>query len=200
MSNNILQYESKIWATADLLRGSGIRESEWPSFMMPFFALAMIESRLIRMYADLKEEVGEKAFADITKDDLYALIIDKKQGYNIYLFEHSKTLKDICMNDKSFEIDFDAYLKGFDDETKDLLGVDPGEGEKFLNIKGVITTLKAEKGNTANHLIKNVTEIESLRHGTLRVLPKIDRISTLGHSLRKQGRVKCPSANRRNSS
>ncbi|MGB4881950.1 MAG: hypothetical protein WBO82_02780 [Neisseria sp.] len=39
---NILQYESKIWATADLLRGCGIKESEWPSFMMPFFALAMI--------------------------------------------------------------------------------------------------------------------------------------------------------------
>ena len=33
---NILQYESKIWATADLLRGCGIKESEWPSFMMPF--------------------------------------------------------------------------------------------------------------------------------------------------------------------
>ena len=27
---HILQYESKIWATADLLRGSGIKESEWP--------------------------------------------------------------------------------------------------------------------------------------------------------------------------
>lgn len=36
---NILQYESSIWSTADLLRGSGIKESEWPSFMMPFFAL-----------------------------------------------------------------------------------------------------------------------------------------------------------------
>ena len=28
---NILQYESKIWATAELLRGSGIKESEWRS-------------------------------------------------------------------------------------------------------------------------------------------------------------------------
>jgi len=63
MSNRILQYESKTWATADLLRGSGIKESEWTSFMMRFFALTMIESRLIRMYADLKEEVGEKALA-----------------------------------------------------------------------------------------------------------------------------------------
>jgi type I restriction enzyme M protein len=56
MSNDILQYESKIWATAYLLRGSGIKESEWPSFMMPFFALDMIESRLIRMYAELRAE------------------------------------------------------------------------------------------------------------------------------------------------
>lgn len=29
--------------------------------------------------------------------------------------------------------------EGFDGETKDLLGVDASEGEKFLDIKGVIT-------------------------------------------------------------
>ncbi|MFC1917017.1 hypothetical protein ACFLX1_02695 [Chloroflexota bacterium] len=68
---NILQYEPNIWATADLLRGCGIKESEWPSFMMPFFALAMIESRLVRMFDDLKAEIGEKAFANIQKEDLY---------------------------------------------------------------------------------------------------------------------------------
>lgn len=142
---NILQYESKIWATADLLRGSGIKESEWPSFMMPFFALAMIESRLVRMFDELKAEIGEAAFAKIHKDDLYDLIKDKGQGYNIFIFEKHQSLTDICKNDKSFEIDFDAYLKGFDGETKDLLGVDAGEGEKFLDIKGVITKLKAKK-------------------------------------------------------
>ncbi len=142
---NILQYESKIWATADLLRGCGIKESEWPSFMMPFFALAMIESRLVRMFDDLKKEIGEDAFAKIHKDDLYDLIKDKGQGYNIFIFEKSQSLTDICKNDKSFEIDFDAYLKGFDGETRDLLGVDASEGEKFLDIKGVITKLKAKK-------------------------------------------------------
>lgn len=142
---NILQYESKIWATADLLRGCGIKESEWPSFMMPFFALAMIESRLVRMFDDLKAEIGEDAFAKIHKDDLYDLIKDKGQGYNIFIFEKTQALTDICKNDKSFEIDFDAYLKGFDGETKDLLGVDAAEGEKFLDIKGVITKLKAKK-------------------------------------------------------
>jgi type I restriction enzyme M protein len=142
---NILQYESKIWATADLLRGSGIKESEWPSFMMPFFALTMIESRLARMFDELKAEIGEAAFKKIHKDDLYNLIKDKGQGYNIVIFEKNQSLVDICKNDKSFEIDFDAYLKGFDGETKDLLGVDAGEGEKFLDIKGVITKLKAKK-------------------------------------------------------
>jgi len=142
---NILQYESKIWATADLLRGSGIKESEWPSYMMPFFALAMIESRLVRMFDDLKTEIGEEAFANIDKDDLYDMIKDQGQGYNLYIFEHNKTLTDICKNDKSFDIDFDAYLNGFDGETKDLLGIDATEGEKFLDIRGVVTKLKAKK-------------------------------------------------------
>ena len=142
---SILQYESKIWATADLLRGSGIKESEWPSFMMPFFALVMIESRLVRMFDELKAQIGKEAFENIQKNDLYDLIRDKGQGYNIFIFEKGQTLTDICKNDKSFEIDFDAYLKGFDGETKDLLGVDSGDGEKFLDIKGVITKLKAKK-------------------------------------------------------
>lgn len=142
---SILQYEPKIWATADLLRGSGIKESEWPSYMMPFFALALIESRLIRMLDELKAEIGEAAFSDIQKDDLREIIRDKGQGYNVYILEQNKTLSDICKNDKSFEIDFDAYLNGFDGETKDLLGVDAGDGEKFLDIRGVITKLKAKK-------------------------------------------------------
>lgn len=142
---NILQYESKIWATADLLRGSGIKESEWPSYMMPFFALTMIESRLVRMFDNLKVEIGEEAFANINKNDLYDMIKDQGQGYNIYIFEKNQTLTDICKNDKSFEIDFDAYLHGFDGETKDLLGVDATEGEKFLDIKGVISKLKSKK-------------------------------------------------------
>lgn len=142
---NILQYESKIWATADLLRGSGIKESEWPSFMMPFFALAMIESRLVRMFGELKAEIGDDAFSGIDKDDLYDMIRDKGQGYNIFIFEKGQSLTDICKNDKSFDIDFDAYLKGFDGETKDLLGVEASEGEKFLDIKGVIAKLKAKK-------------------------------------------------------
>ena len=119
-----MQYKSKIWATADLLRGCGIKESEWPPYMMPFFALVMLESRLGRMLEEFKEEIGEKALSDIKKDDLIAMIQDHGQGYNRYIFEHKKTLASICMNDKSFDIDFDLYLHAFDSETKDLLGVE----------------------------------------------------------------------------
>jgi type I restriction enzyme M protein len=144
-TTNILQYESTIWATADLLRGCGIKESEWPSYMMPFFALVMLESRLVRMLDELKAEIGEAELAELTPKERATLIEDKGQGYNGYVLEKNQTLKDICKNDKSFDIDFEAYLRGFDDETKYLLGVDATEGEKFLDIKGVITKLKAKK-------------------------------------------------------
>jgi len=142
---NILQYESKIWATADLLRGSGIKESEWPSFMMPFFALVMIESRLLRMFDAFKDDIGEDVFDQMDQEDRIVLIKDKGQGYNELIFEKDLSLREICKNDKSFDSDFEAYLNGFDGETKDLLGVDATEGEKFLDIKGVITKLKAKK-------------------------------------------------------
>ncbi|CAH0320267.1 HsdM family class I SAM-dependent methyltransferase [Priestia megaterium] len=141
---NILQYESKIWATADLLRGSGIKESEWPSYMMPFFALTMIESRLIRMLDSLREEIGEEVFSNLPLEDLRDLIKDLGQGYNVYIFEKNKRLADICKNDKSFEFDFNAYLQGFDGETKDLLGVDASDGEKYLDIRGIINRLEAK--------------------------------------------------------
>jgi len=72
-TSNILQYESKIWATVDLLRGCGIKESELPSYMMPFFALVMIESRLVRMYDALKAEIGEAALAEIAPEDLISM-------------------------------------------------------------------------------------------------------------------------------
>lgn len=36
-NNNILQYESTVWKTADLLIASGIKQSDFPKFMMPFF-------------------------------------------------------------------------------------------------------------------------------------------------------------------
>ena len=144
MAENILQYESTICNTADLLRGCGIKESEWPSYMMPFFALSMIESRLLRMLDELMAQEGVTDFTDVDPRDLAEVIRDRGQGYNAYLIEQRKTLRTISLNDKSFETDFEAYLAAFDSETRWLLGVEASDGEKYLDMRGVINRLKAK--------------------------------------------------------
>ena len=79
-------------------------------------------------------------------DDFVEMFQLEGLGYNDYLIRQGKTLKDICKNDKSFDIDFDAYLKSFDPETKYLLGVDKGtEEEKFLDISGISGQLKKKR-------------------------------------------------------
>ncbi len=106
MNNNILQYESIVWATADLLRGAGgIKESDFPKFMMPFFALIMVESRLLRMKKELEEELKLEG-VELSEEEFIEELEDKGQGYNRYLFTKQKTLKDMCKNDKTFETDF----------------------------------------------------------------------------------------------
>lgn len=141
MSINILKYESDVWRTADLLIGAGIKQSDFPKYMMPYFALLMVESRLIREANRLEEEIGKD-----NMDDFVEMFQLEGLGYNDYLIRQGKTLKDICKNDKSFDIDFDAYLKSFDPETKYLLGVDKGtEEEKFLDISGISGQLKKKR-------------------------------------------------------
>lgn len=141
MSINILKYESEVWKTADFLRGAGIKESDFPKYMMPFFALIMVESRLIREADRLEKEVGKD---DI--DDFIEMFNLEGLGYNDFVIRHNKTLKDICKNDKTFDVDFHSYLKAFDGETKYLLGVDKGtEEEKFLDISGIAGQLKKKR-------------------------------------------------------
>ena len=43
---DVMRYESDIWNVADDLRGASIKESDWPAYMMPFFALMMLEGRM----------------------------------------------------------------------------------------------------------------------------------------------------------
>lgn len=141
INKDILQYESKVWATADLLIGAGIKQSDFPKFMMPFFALIMVESRMKRMADEIRPD-----FDDTQLDEFIEEVKDQKQGYNEFLLRKNKTLKDICKNDKSFDIDFDAYLNGFDIETKYLLGVNKSnEEEKFLDISGISGQLKRKE-------------------------------------------------------
>ncbi len=145
MNQDILKYESTVWKTADLLIGAGIKQSDFPKYMMPFFALIMVESRFVRMGAELKKELAESG-DELSIEEFIEEIKDQEKGYNTYLFEYDKTLADICKNDKTFERDFDAYLLGFDAETKDLLGVNKGnDEEKYLDISGVSGLLNKKK-------------------------------------------------------
>lgn len=141
MSINILQYEKDVWKTADLLIASGIKQSDFPKYMMPFFALLMVESRLVREAKRLKEDIG-----DIDIEDFIDMFQLEGLGYNDFVIRKNKTLKDICKNDKTFDVDFHSYLKAFDAETKYLLGVDKGtEEEKFLDISGISGLLKKKR-------------------------------------------------------
>lgn len=141
MSINILKYESEVWKTADLLIGAGIKQSDFPKYMMPFFALIMVESRMIREADRLEKEVGRDDIEDFI--EMFNL---EGLGYNDFVIRKKKTLKDICKNDKSFDVDFHSYLKAFDGETKYLLGVDKGtEEEKFLDISGIAGQLKKKR-------------------------------------------------------
>lgn len=46
-NSDIMHYESDIWEVADLLLAAGIKQSDFPKFMMPFFALVMLEGRML---------------------------------------------------------------------------------------------------------------------------------------------------------
>lgn len=141
MPQNISKYESDVWSTADLLIGAGIKQSDFPKFMMPFFALIMVESRLVRYAKELENE--------ISRDDIDSFIDEFKDlglGYNDFVVRHKKTLKTICKNDKTFDIDFTAYLNAFDSDTKYLLGVDKGNEEvKFLDISSISGQLRKKR-------------------------------------------------------
>ena len=138
MSNNILKHESDVWKTADLLIGAGIKQSDFPKYMMPFFALVMVESRLIRESKRLEEEIGKNNI-----DDFVEMFQLEGLGYNEFAIREGKTLKTICQNDKTFDVDFYAYIRAFDPETRYLLGVDKGtDEEKFLDISGIAGLLK----------------------------------------------------------
>ncbi len=141
INQNILQYESKVWATADLLIGAGIKQSDFPKFMMPFFALILVESRVLKSITEIKTELGE----DFDKSEILDEIKGKKMGYNNFIIGQDKTLKDICLNDKTFDLDFNAYLKGFDEETQVLLGIDKTANDvKYLDLTTLAGQLKGK--------------------------------------------------------
>lgn len=143
MPLNILQYESDIWSSANYLISAGIKQSDFPKYMMPFFALRMVESRLLREHKRLTEMFEN---SQQISDDYVEYFITAGLGYNDYIIRKNKKLSDICANDKTFESDFKEYLNAFDTETRHLLGVDKGnDEEKYLDISGVCGMLRGKK-------------------------------------------------------
>ena len=129
-TQDILSYESDVWASADVLRSSvGLKNSEFPDFMMPFFALRMVESRLIRKYDEVSKDPEL-----VSLEDRIAEIKETVGFYNSMVIEESTTLSDIVLNDKNFHIDFKKYLDSFDVGLKNLLGIDSPDKTENLNL------------------------------------------------------------------
>lgn len=138
---DIMHYESDIWEVADLLLAAGIKQSDFPAYMMPFFALVMVEGRMINTVKRVENEYDITAEGDA---EAFKTLYDAEEcGYNNYIVMQGKTLRSICMNDNTFEQDFAEYLKAFDDVLKQLLGIEREKtDQKFLNMDGIVAELR----------------------------------------------------------
>lgn len=151
----MLSCAEKIWGTADTLRGAGIKASEWPSYMMPFFALMMLESRLRRFRKERIEEFKKAVAADFRIDDKshmewldYAAKAANK-GYNRDLLIHEKGLRETCaVPGGNFLNRLLTHLDQYDPATKRLLGVGYAQGHaKFLDMQGKASDLASRDNN-----------------------------------------------------
>lgn len=138
---DILSYESDIWSCADLLISSGIKQSKFPDYMMPFFALIMLEGRMRNEMRDILETEGIDPSENL--ENFVEAFRDRECGYNDYIVRHGKTLSSICNNDKTFDQDLSKYLAGFDAQLKELLGIERGtDDSKYLNLDGMVAELR----------------------------------------------------------
>lgn len=147
----LITYEADIWKTADTLRGAGIKESEWPSYMMPFFALMLVESRIRRLRTEKIAEyqaATEQAFDEENSEHLTWLDMSVKaagKGYHADLILHKKGLQETCQVPGGHFLNrLITYLDQYDPETRRLLGLGYVAGQpKFLDIQGKAQTLFA---------------------------------------------------------
>lgn len=137
-TKDILSYESEVWTSADVLRSSvGLKNSEFPDFMMPFFALRMVESRLIRKYNEVLQDVEL-----VTEEDRIEEIKTTCGFYNSKVIEEKVTLASIVRNDLHFGVDFKDYLDAFDPDMKNLLGIVSPDKTENLNLMAVVDSLR----------------------------------------------------------
>lgn len=140
---DIMHYESDIWAVADDLIAVSIKQSDFPTYMMPFFALMMLEGRMRNAVAKVTEKYH--LTPEQNPDDFREAFEEEGCGFNEYIVMQGKTLRKICQNDTTFEQDFGYYLNAFDSDLKRLLGIGRAGEEKFLDIDGIIANLRGKK-------------------------------------------------------
>ena len=144
LPRDIMHYESDIWAIADLLLAASIKQSDFPTYMMPFFALVMLEGRMLNAMKEVQNEEGITPEND--PEDFKEAFLEKDCGYNEYIVMKGKTLLSICRNDSTFDQDFSEYLKAFDDVLRKLLGINREKNEaKYLNMDGIVAELRSKK-------------------------------------------------------
>ncbi|WP_321875938.1 HsdM family class I SAM-dependent methyltransferase [Burkholderia cenocepacia] len=145
----LLSCADKIWETADTLRGAGIKASEWPAYMMPFFALMMLESRLRRFRQTRIDEFKQETNTDFNIHDSANLewLEDSakaaNKGFHKDLLLYGKGLKETCaVPGGNFLNRLRTHLGQYDPDTKRLLGVGYAEGQaKFLDMQGKASDL-----------------------------------------------------------
>ena len=151
----LLSCAETIWSAADTLLGAGIKKSDWPSYMMPFFALMMLESRLRRFRQARIEEFKTAAATDFKIEDPahlewldYAAKAANK-GYHPDLLMHEKGLREVCLvPGGNFLNRLLSHLEQYDPATKRLLGIGYAQGHaKFLDMQGKASDLASRDNN-----------------------------------------------------
>lgn len=145
----LLSCADKIWETADTLRGAGIKASDWPAYMMPFFALMLLESRLRRFRQSRIDEFKKGTDGDFKFEDaahLEWLEYSAKaanKGFHKELLLHGKGLAETCLvPGGNFLNRLLAHLDQYDPDTKRLLGIGYAQGQaKFLDMQGKASDL-----------------------------------------------------------
>ena len=171
IGQGVMQYKQAIFSSADTLRGAAIKNSEWPSYMMPFFGLALVESRLLRTRQEkLKafEVDYQRTWDDKNPEDVDWLTTELEAtnyGYHQEVGLHGKSLKDVCSTVAGhFRQRLMAYLEGYDADTQKFLGVNVIKGlPSYLGIELIIDKLWAlpdtEQQNTLYVFVKKWADI-----------------------------------------
>lgn len=145
-------YESQIWGTAETLYSNGFKASDWPKYMMPFFALMLVESRIVRAKNEkIKEIEAELGCSYEPQNEIHVDLLNEslqheKYGYHPELIKFNRSLSRICETQPSnFYSRLMEYLSKYDIETRTLLGIEYAEGtSKHLDLKGIIGSLNAK--------------------------------------------------------